>query len=280
MRLVLGFVIAALVVARIGSATPRHGLDESAVDREKDRSDPELNRALDEFMDLVAQHRVVIVGKKDCTMTNRVKAAMSEQGEKPHFIDIDHTKSDEAWMIQKALRRWLGYWITPQVFVNGMHYGGAESMEVCRAEVELDVSAWEAWQTFKDAKSLAGIIPGVIQSVEYLVGGGEAGTIRLVGLKQDGSSKVVFAKERLKLVDDASMTIRYTMLENCDFSHLYSHYVGTLRFHPIQSEPSKSVVVWEIECVPLGSAPPLRPAAYVRIWKEIEKHLVEKRLIK
>ncbi|XP_024527190.1 glutaredoxin-C4 [Selaginella moellendorffii] len=59
-------------------------------------------------------------------MTNRVKAAMSEQGEKPHFIDIDHTKSDEAWMIQKALRRWLGYWITPQVFVNGMHYGGAE----------------------------------------------------------------------------------------------------------------------------------------------------------
>ena len=75
--------------------------------------------------DLLAKHKVLVVGKTTCPHTTRTKGAISQLGVPGVALDVDRTPSGD--VLQEAFKEVSGLSTVPQVFVAGSCVGGCEA---------------------------------------------------------------------------------------------------------------------------------------------------------
>ncbi|KAH9564104.1 hypothetical protein CY35_04G006400 [Sphagnum magellanicum] len=74
--------------------------------------------------DAIAVNRVVVFSKSYCPYCQRAKALFKQLNEEPYIVELDLREDGAA--IHQALQKLVERRTVPQVFVNGVHVGGAD----------------------------------------------------------------------------------------------------------------------------------------------------------
>ncbi|KAH8946762.1 hypothetical protein BDL97_11G003500 [Sphagnum fallax] len=74
--------------------------------------------------DAISSNRLVIFSKSYCPYCQRAKALFKELNEQPYIVEIDLREDGGA--IHQAVQKLVGRRTVPQVFINGIHVGGAD----------------------------------------------------------------------------------------------------------------------------------------------------------
>lgn len=107
---------------------PRHVLSEEQIDPAIREKVAGLHRDLvDEVVDAVATHDVVVVGMAQNPFPKRARKALDGAGVPYRYLE--HGSYLSGWRRRNALKMWTGWPTFPMVFVKGTLVGGAVDLE-------------------------------------------------------------------------------------------------------------------------------------------------------
>jgi glutaredoxin 3 len=80
---------------------------------------------------------VILYGRDDCEYSNAAKELLFKHGIYFEEIDIEHQYGKREEMIRRA----GGRFTTPQIFIDGLHIGGADDLRQLASQGRLDALA-------------------------------------------------------------------------------------------------------------------------------------------
>ncbi|KAM7273696.1 hypothetical protein ACFE04_028360 [Oxalis oulophora] len=89
-------------------------------------SKEELEIALNKAKQIINSHPVVVFSKTYCPYCTRVKQLFAQLGAKFHIVELN--EQSDGSDIQAALAEWTGQRTVPNVFIQGNHIGGCDSV--------------------------------------------------------------------------------------------------------------------------------------------------------
>ncbi len=107
---------------------PREVLSESKIHPAIRDRIANLNRDLvDEVLQAVAQHDVVVVGMRQTPAPRRARKLLNEAGVAYKYLEYGSYFGE--WRRRNALKMWTGWPTFPMVFVRGTFVGGASDLK-------------------------------------------------------------------------------------------------------------------------------------------------------
>ncbi|OVA05628.1 Bet v I domain [Macleaya cordata] len=169
-------------------------------------------------------------------------------------------------------------WVTKDLnaHLHGNQSHAANNIEKLEVEVEVKCSADKFYRMFKhDVKEIPKHLPHLYESVEVLEGDGVGpGSVKLWKYKLDGKS--LYAKERMKVVDDEKRMITLSVFEG-EVMKDYKFFDVTFIVTPKgRHHGDGSMVTWHVEYEKANKDAPT-PSNYIDfvVWvtKDLNSHL-------
>jgi hypothetical protein len=130
----------------------------------------------------------------------------------------------------------------------------------------LNVSPDDIWRVIKDENTiLPKALPQIFQSIEFVQGSGEPGSVRLckMGPAIPNGGEVL---ERLDVFDEATKKVGYTVLKG---DPRFKHVSATMQFAP-GPNPFSTTATWTATYVPVTEGGVLENKFVIAVWKALE----------